>query len=225
MYGYIYKTTNTVNGKIYIGQHKSEKFDYSYIGSGKIFKSAVRSYGRDKFVCEVLCWCDSREQMNEMEKYYIQEYGAKNKDIGYNISDGGYDFASGYHIGMLGKKQSEHQKMCVSKALTGVKKSDEACRNMSIAKIGNSNGAGGIGKKFIHRGNEQIRVYESEFDKYLSEGWEIGKRPWTEEAKQQYRDKYKNGSYMHKGHEVIFVHNTEIDSHLSNGWELGKRCK
>lgn len=176
MYGYIYKTTNTVNGKIYIGQHKSEKFDYSYIGSGKVFKSAVRSYGGEKFVCEVLCWCVSKEQMDDMEKYYIREYGAKNRDVGYNIADGGYNFSSGYHIGMLGKKQSEYQKMRVSKALTGVKKSDESCRKMSIAKIGNSNAAGGIGKKFIHRGNEQIRVYESEFEKYINDGWEVGKR-------------------------------------------------
>ena len=33
MYGYIYKTTNLVNGKIYVGQHKGE-FTEDYIGSG-----------------------------------------------------------------------------------------------------------------------------------------------------------------------------------------------
>lgn len=39
MYGYIYKTTNLINGKIYIGQHKANKFlGQSYLGSGKRFK-------------------------------------------------------------------------------------------------------------------------------------------------------------------------------------------
>ena len=41
MFGYIYKTTNLINGKIYIGQHKSEVFDNSYYGSGKLIGRAI----------------------------------------------------------------------------------------------------------------------------------------------------------------------------------------
>lgn len=36
MYGYIYITRNLINKKIYIGKHKSEKYDSSYYGSGKL---------------------------------------------------------------------------------------------------------------------------------------------------------------------------------------------
>ena len=44
MYGYIYKTTNTVNNKIYIGQKKSEIFlKESYLGSGKYLKNAIKN--------------------------------------------------------------------------------------------------------------------------------------------------------------------------------------
>ena len=43
MFGYIYKTTNLLNNKIYIGQHKSELFDTKYFGSGKILKNAIEA--------------------------------------------------------------------------------------------------------------------------------------------------------------------------------------
>jgi len=54
MYGYIYKTTNNTNGKIYVGQHKSDKFDPSYIGSGSLLKKELKIYGRKNFQCELI---------------------------------------------------------------------------------------------------------------------------------------------------------------------------
>lgn len=43
MIGYIYKTTNLINGKIYIGQKRSKKFlKERYLGSGKILKKAIK---------------------------------------------------------------------------------------------------------------------------------------------------------------------------------------
>ena len=56
MYGYIYKTTNLINGKIYVGQHKCSKnsIDESYIGSGIYLKHAIEYYGKNNFKCEIL---------------------------------------------------------------------------------------------------------------------------------------------------------------------------
>jgi len=51
MYGYIYKTTNIVNGRQYIGQHMSELFDENYKGSGKALLEAINKYGWDNFTC------------------------------------------------------------------------------------------------------------------------------------------------------------------------------
>ena len=46
MFGYIYMTINTVNGKKYIGQHKSSEFEGNkYLDSGKILKQAIEKYG------------------------------------------------------------------------------------------------------------------------------------------------------------------------------------
>ena len=49
MIGYIYLTTNLVNNKKYIGQHRSSTFDPSYLGSGTLFVKALKKYGKKKF--------------------------------------------------------------------------------------------------------------------------------------------------------------------------------
>ena len=45
MYGYIYKTTNLLNGRIYIGKRKGD-FDNNYFGSGRYLLNAVRNSWR-----------------------------------------------------------------------------------------------------------------------------------------------------------------------------------
>ena len=90
MIGYIYKTTNLKTGKIYIGQHLAEKFEPErYIGSGCLFKKILERDGKENFVCELLKECFSLEELNESEKYFIAKYNSQDKDIGYNIADGG----------------------------------------------------------------------------------------------------------------------------------------
>lgn len=69
MYGYIYKTTNLINNKIYIGKHKSEIFDIKYKGSGQILKSAFIKYGKNNFSCSVIDYANSLEELNKKEIY------------------------------------------------------------------------------------------------------------------------------------------------------------
>lgn len=90
MIGYIYKTTNLKNGKIYIGQHVASKFEPNkYIGSGCLFKAALKYYGKSNFKCELLATCNSISELNELEKYYIKYYNVQDRSIGYNVADGG----------------------------------------------------------------------------------------------------------------------------------------
>jgi hypothetical protein len=49
--GYIYITTNKLNGKRYIGQHQSKDWDYKYFGSGIYLKRAIKKYGLENFTC------------------------------------------------------------------------------------------------------------------------------------------------------------------------------
>lgn len=89
MYGYIYVTTNIVNGKKYIGKHKSEEFDKSYIGSGVALQNAINKYGKENFTCELIESFDTREQLNDAEIKYINTYDAVRSADFYNIAPGG----------------------------------------------------------------------------------------------------------------------------------------
>lgn len=85
-YGYVYLTTNLINNKKYIGQHKSTKFDSNYLGSGLYITKAIAKYGKDNFSCSIIEWCYSIQQLNEQEEYWILFYNAVEDPNYYNIS-------------------------------------------------------------------------------------------------------------------------------------------
>lgn len=91
MYGYIYKTTNLITKKIYIGQHKAKQFEPNrYIGGGKLLAKAIAKYGKNNFKNELIEWAESREILSEREIFWINFYDATNPNIGYNIHEGGF---------------------------------------------------------------------------------------------------------------------------------------
>src|ERR1700690_1413882 len=83
----IYKTTNLIDGKIYVGKEMNKP--NSYLGSGIYILRAIRLYGKENFKKEILEYCESEKQLNEREKFWIKELDAINPEIGYNITDGG----------------------------------------------------------------------------------------------------------------------------------------
>ena len=89
MFGYIYKTTNLINHKIYVGQHKHPTFDPDYIGSGKAIKNAIAKYGFNNFSCEILEECESAEALDCREIYWIEQLHSRCPGVGYNITTGG----------------------------------------------------------------------------------------------------------------------------------------
>jgi len=81
----IYKTTNVINGKFYVG--KDIKNDPKYLGSGLLLIKAIKKYGKENFNKEILEVCESIETLNSREKYWISELNAI--QLGYNIARGG----------------------------------------------------------------------------------------------------------------------------------------
>lgn len=89
MIGYIYKTTNKINQKIYIGKHQSSEYDDKYFGSGKILRRAIEKYGLDNFANEIIDTADTDDELNEKEKYYIEHYKSIYGKDCYNLAKGG----------------------------------------------------------------------------------------------------------------------------------------
>ncbi len=84
----IYKIVNLINNKIYIGQTILDGIQFdNYLGSGTSISKAVKKYGKQNFIKEVLLECDCVEDANEAEIFYIKEFDSINN--GYNIMPGG----------------------------------------------------------------------------------------------------------------------------------------
>lgn len=89
MYYTVYKTTNQVNGKFYIGSHKTKNPNDAYLGSGKYLKHAIEKYGRDNFVKEVLFVFDNPTEMYAKEAELVNiDFIAESNT--YNLKQGGF---------------------------------------------------------------------------------------------------------------------------------------
>jgi len=88
-YYYVYKITNLINGKIYIGVHKTKNLDDGYMGSGKRIRNAIKKYGAENFTKEILEHFDSYIDALSKEKEIVNEEFLARDDT-YNIKLGGY---------------------------------------------------------------------------------------------------------------------------------------
>jgi len=208
-YFYIYKTTCKVNGKIYIGQHISKRLNDSYIGSGKAFRNAVKKYGKENFIKEIIEYCSCQLDLNEREIYHIKQFNSLYPN-GYNLTKGG--------DGNFGWIPSDEVKQKIREAHIGFKYSPEFCIKRSELTKGPKNP--NYAKKMSEETKEKIRnsikgfrhseetkkklshklkgrKLTDEHKKKISESNKLvsrpGKRGWhhTEETKKKISDKYK----------------------------------
>ncbi len=101
MYYTIYKTTNIINGKYYIGAHKTTNLSDTYFGSGNAIKNAIVKYGKENFHKEIIDLCESETKMYIREKEIITQK-IVNDPKSYNMTIGGIGGFS--HIDNFGDK-------------------------------------------------------------------------------------------------------------------------
>ena len=142
-YGIIYKITNTVNGKVYIGQTTNKrgfKGRYDRNGSGvervynynRYYKNnmhllnSIEKYGLESFeVDEEFKICYSKEELDYFEKYYISLYNSTDSRFGYNSQEGG-----------LSRKPNEETRRLMSKIVRDRCEDPEYIKKMSECQKG-----------------------------------------------------------------------------------------
>ena len=121
----IYKTTNIINNKFYIGKHQTKDINDSYLGSGNALKAAIKKYGRKNFIKETLFIFDNELEMNEKEKEILTE-AFINSNTNYNTGLGGEGGAQ-----FKGKTHSDETKKKIADKLKGSKHSEETRKKLS----------------------------------------------------------------------------------------------
>ena len=178
MYGYIYETTNLVNGKKYIGQRKFGDTRL-YLGSGIALKRAIKKYGPENFVKQIMCECGSKEELDLMEIHYIAEANAVKSDLYYNIAIGG-------NAPMAGRKHSDKTRyaMCGKHHSTETKQKIREKRAQQIMRSCSEETKRKISESQIGR------IFSDEHKKNISQGH----RGMSAEAKKIRAEKIANAN-------------------------------
>jgi group I intron endonuclease len=115
---YIYKITNKINNKIYVGKTNNPvKRFQNHISRSRTLKTnqpihfAMAKYGKDNFVFEIIETCCDAALLNAREIFWIENLKSNQKIIGYNITNGGE--------GSFGRMQTETTKNKISKSMKG----------------------------------------------------------------------------------------------------------
>ena len=214
MFYTIYKITNQVNGKIYIGSHKTKNLDDGYMGSGKYLRRAQEKYGLDTFTKEILFVFDTPELMYAKEAELVNEDFLATENT-YNLKVGGFggwDYLNNKDMYKNPTHSSAHAKMMSDKVSIEVKRAAaKAALDQRIRLIAENNGVypwtspGFTGKTHTAATKEKI----SESAKKTSSG----------ERNSQFGTKWIYSEELKQSKKIA------NSADIPEGWVLGRKIK
>jgi len=211
VYGIIYKATNKINGKMYIGQtirslsrrkavHVSEA---SIVKDNSYFHNAIKKHGTKNFDWETIDTCNNRKKLNLLEIFYIGYYNTF-VGIGYNLNAGG-DGNAGFSPSVETRRKLSVASSGKNNPMYGKKHSDETRKKLSVAAIGKRSGKNNpnYGKK--HSKETREKISEALMGKCTGEENHNFGKPLSDETKRKLSitltGKYKGeNSYMFGKH-------------------------
>lgn len=141
----IYKYTNSANGKIYIGQTSLTLEERAQSNGGNYkqcprFYNAIKEYGWNSFIPEILEEVETQKEAYEKEVYYIKLYNSTDENIGYNVETGGKCGATSNHSrNIISEKAKERYTDKTANPMYGRKHSQSSLDKMRETKLGENN--------------------------------------------------------------------------------------
>lgn len=222
MYGYIYLTTNLINGKGYIGKHRSKEFDPTYVGSGSVLWKAINKYGLDNFSVEMLCPCFSEDELNSEERFLISYFDCVESRDYYNCAPGGAGGSSyGVNSPNYARAFSDEWRSHLSASLIGRHLSEEHKLSISKSLEGNDRGKYNAGTKFTD-------IHKSRISQSLLHNTN-GSGPRSDEFCKKMSSAMKGNHntsgrvWINNGSHTKRIKPEELPLYLSSGWSEG-RC-
>lgn len=225
MYFIVYKTTNIVNGKVYIGCHKTKNLNDGYMGSGKIIGRAIKKYGIDNFKREIIAVFDKSSDMYEMESFLVNEDFISSNDT-YNIKlggKGGFDYINDHSLNIDISQQRQNSPEIIKIASESgnnrkreLLSSDMYWKDELSAKL--SNGA----KKYYINGGVNGFTGKKHTD-------DTKRKIGDKNSKHQLGEKNSNYGncwvYCPYTHENKSIPRNDLSDWESRGWVKGRRIK
>lgn len=208
---YVYKITNLINNKIYIGKTNNVKKRWrEHISSSKNkslnypIYNAIRKYGKNNFITEVIGEFICERKAYDIETECIYYYNSMNKNIGYNVREGGQGAGSGELNHFYGKNLTVDHKNKISKSLNEYylhnTASQKGYHHTDDAKLKISKSIIGVKRSLVFK--ENLRQHKQKIT--LLQANEI-------------RVLYNTGNYTAKQLGIMFgISSTSIKNILSN---------
>lgn len=215
---FVYKTTNIINNKTYIGIHQTEDEGDGYLGSGIALKRAVKKYGKENFAREIISYHNSFDELLEVESEIVNEKWVRDRD-NYNMKTGGQS------AGIL----SEESRLKISKTLKRKYENGEIPKNYNKPYIATDEQNKQISetlKKRYETQEHHLKGYEpwNKGKVGVQEPWNkgISTGPMSDEQKLQIsetlKERYKNQEHPSKGTTPWNKYKTNLPS----SWNKGK---
>ena len=161
---YLYRITNLINNKIYVGVHSTDNLEDGYMGSGTIIKSAIKKHGVENFTKEILEFFNSVEEMFNREKELVTPEFVLREDT-YNLMVGGQ---GGLHTDEI---------ICRIK------------QTLKDKKIGHGSSNTQFGKMWITDGTQNLKILKTEA---VPRGWHPGRTMpdgWGDNVRNKLKDR------------------------------------